>query len=350
MKRIKDYKRLKRIIQNTIETLSLDLNNMTVLTEAASGNFIVTPLITAMAGARKVYVVCKDTAYGLKDEVLEYLYDVVESFGIDRFRIQYVEDKNSIAYEVNVVTNSGHVRPIDKKFIDNLPNDSAISLMFESWEYRSEDIDIMACKKRDVPVLGVNENDSKLRIFRYVGMSVLKLLLEKNIEVFKSNIILVSSGDYLREISEVLDKNGAIVNCVDTYGHVDKNMIEEQISNCDAIVFAEQKNKKCLLSNDSEYIKIDWLINKSIEIIHIAGVLDYEGMENKGIVKYPERKIEYGYMTVTTDYVGIRPVVELNAAGLKVGQVLVEGKRKYKNSYNAIECASKNSIVMPFNY
>ncbi len=34
-----------------------------------------------------------------------------------------------------------------------------------------------------------------------------------------------------------------------------------------------------------------------------------------------------GYMTVTTDHVGPRPVVDLHAAGLKVGEMAVRCRR-----------------------
>lgn len=47
----------------------LDLNGLIVFTEAACGEFIYTPIIAAMAGAKKVYAITKDSKYASKDEV-----------------------------------------------------------------------------------------------------------------------------------------------------------------------------------------------------------------------------------------------------------------------------------------
>ena len=55
-----------------------------------------------------------------------------------------------------------------------------------------------------------------------------------------------------------------------------------------------------------------------------------------------------GYMTVTTEYAGIRPVIELHTAGLKVGQAMVEGLRKYGNAEQAKQYALTHSPAMAF--
>lgn len=351
MKRINNFHRANNLIDKSIEQLKLDLTDMTVLTEAASGNFIVTPIIALKAGAKKVYVVTRDSSYGKKTEVMEYLEDFVDAVGEKFSKIICVDDKNSVAQQVNIVTNSGFVRPIDAEFINGLPQDAALPLMFESWEYREEDIDIQACKNKNIPVLGTDESVFELRIFKYVAMSVVKLLLEADIEVFKSNILLISSGGYLQEIKQLLQDNGANVLVYDSFqASIDKQVLKKYTSSCDAIVVAEQANKETLIGMDEKHINVEWLADSNPVVIHLAGVIDYEQLDKNSICKYPDRKVGYGYMTVTTDYVGIRPVIELNAGGLKVGQALVEGMRKFQNVNIAKQYALSNSPAMKFDY
>lgn len=351
MKRINNFHRANKLIDKSIEQLKLDLTDMTVLTEAASGNFIVTPVIALKAGAKKVYVVTRDSSYGKKTEVMEYLKDFVDAIGENFSKIICVNDKNSVAQQVNIVTNSGFVRPIDAGFINGLPQDAAIPLMFESWEYREEDIDIQACKNNNIPVLGTDESVFELRIFKYVAMSVVKLLLEADIEVFKSNILLISSGGYLQETKQLLQDNGANVLVYDSFQpNIDKQVLKEYISFCDAIVVAEQANEETLIGMDGKHINVEWLADSRPIVIHVAGVIDYEQLDKNSIYKYPDKKVGYGYMTVTTDYVGIRPVIELNAGGLKVGQALVEGMREFQDVDTAKQYALSNSPAMRFDY
>lgn len=349
MKRIENFFRAEKLIYETIELLKLDLSSMTVLTEAASGNFIVTPLIAAMAGADKTYVVCQNSVYGTVEEIQAYLYELMQFFDIPYERICYIEEKKSVAERVNIVTNLGFVRPITSEFIQRLPYDAAIPLMFETWEFRDSDINMNTCKVNNIPVLGTKETDSRLKIFNYVGVSVLKLLLENGIEVFKSHILLISSGEYLDSVKKVLENNGAVIKVYNPYNKYDSlDGFKDLLEHCDAVVVAEQKHKEMLLGDESGHIQISWLLKSKPIVIHIAGLVDDNLLEENQIKKQPAKRISYGYMTVTTEYAGIRPVIELHAAGLKVGQALVEGMRKYRDVGKAKTYALKYSPAMDF--
>lgn len=339
------------MIDEIIEKLNLDLSDMTVLTEVASGNFVVTPIIALKANAERVYVTCKDSKYGTKKEVLEYLNAIIHDLNLDMKRIEYVAEKTNIAHNVNIVTNLGFVRPINAQFINRLPYDAAIPLMFESWEFRDEDIDVVACRNKKIPILGTDESSPELNIFKYVGMCALKLLLEMNIEIIKSKILLMSSGGYLEEIQSLLLKCGAQVVVYDTLKpEIDREVLRRFVYESDAIVVAEQNNKEVLIASEGKHIPIEWLLRSSPILIHIAGVLGYDILEHYAIRKHPNTRTEYGYMTVTTDYVGVRPVIDLHAGGLKVGQALVEGLRQFKDYDKAIEYAMVNSPAMKFDY
>lgn len=346
---IENYFRASKMIDEIIKKLNLDLSDMRVLTEAASGNFIITPIIALKANAQRVYVTCKDSRYGTTKEVLDYLKEIVDNLGLDMKRIEYVAEKTEVADDVNIVTNLGFVRPINAQFINRLPYDAAIPLMFESWEFRDEDIDVIACRDKKVPILGTDESVPELDIFKYVGMCALKLLLEMDIEIVKSKILLMSSGGYLEKIESLLLKCGAEVLVYDTlHPVIDRNTLRSFVHESDAIVVAEQSNNEVLITDKGKHISAEWLLKNRPIVIHIAGVLDYDILDNYEIKKYPDTRPEYGYMTVTTDYVGVRPVIDLHAGGLKVGQALVKGIRKFKDYDKAIEYALLNSPSMKF--
>ena len=51
-------------------------------------------------------------------------------------------------------------------------------------------------------------------------------------------------------------------------------------------------------------------------------------------------------MTTATDYVGPKPVIDLHAGGLKVGELLVKGMRKYQNMREAETYALGSCLAM----
>jgi len=346
MNKITDYIRVKRIICEVIEKLRLDLRGMTVLTELASGHFVVTPMIAALAGAKKVYVVAKNSRYGSVDELTDYLSEACTALGTGDC-IELTDDPFEIAGQVQIVTNLGFVRPITRPLLELLPYDAAVPLMFEAWEKRESDIDFSAADQLNIPVLGTNERASDLQIFKYVGVLAEKLLLEVGIEVFRSRIIVMSSGHFLDEISNRLALSGADVTRYNPHIEFMTPCKRSQFSQADAIVIAEQTSKELLVDYDSRHIDAETLGAISAKIIHISGLLNYELMERCKIEKHPKGSVDYGYMTVTTDYVGVRPVIELHCGGLKVGQAIVDGKRAKLKGNRLLEYAVNNSPAMP---
>src|SRR4051794_41331363 len=55
-----DPRRLVRLMREAVDRCDLDLDGLTVLTEAASGAYVVTPVLAAMAGADVVAVAAGD--------------------------------------------------------------------------------------------------------------------------------------------------------------------------------------------------------------------------------------------------------------------------------------------------
>jgi len=349
MRKIDNLLRIKRLIENAIKAFSLDLHDITVLTEAASGPFVATCLIAALAGAKKVIAITRDSEYGSAEEVIKYTQDMAEYFGVSKIVHAYDTPALFFANEADLVTNLGFVRPINSCFIKQMKKQSAISLMWETWESRKDEVDIECCFEKNIPVLGVSENDHRLQTFKYLGLLAIKLLLEENIEVFKSNILLIGSGIFGQAIRDSLTKNNAYVLHIDLSEGPFKydNEFIYFIQNADAIIVAEHSIKYPVIGGEMG-IPIEAIKERGVKVIHISGCIDYDGLTQNNIVKTPLRKVAPGYMTVTTDYVGPRPVIELHTAGLKVGEALVRGMRLFNESQKAIEYALANSPAMDF--
>ena len=62
--------RLATLIRRSVDTMSLDLRGATVLTEAATRAYAVTPVIAAVGGAARVVAVTRATRFGSVDDVI----------------------------------------------------------------------------------------------------------------------------------------------------------------------------------------------------------------------------------------------------------------------------------------
>jgi hypothetical protein len=130
--------RLVALMRRAIAATGLDLSGMTVLTEAASGAYGVTAVIAAMAGARQVHAFTRPSRYGSVSEVSDWTSQLANAAGVAEC-IDIIEEISSdILGNVDIVTNSGHLRPLTAALIDYLPGSAVIALMFEAWEFRPE--------------------------------------------------------------------------------------------------------------------------------------------------------------------------------------------------------------------
>jgi len=83
--------RMARLIQEAVDRTELDLNDLTVLTEAATGAYAVTPVIAACAGAARVLAFTRPTRYGKVEEVCRETNVLSGILGVSD-RISIVED------------------------------------------------------------------------------------------------------------------------------------------------------------------------------------------------------------------------------------------------------------------
>src|SRR5579859_5764146 len=123
--------RLVGLMTDGIERCRLRLDGLTVLTEAATGAYVVTPVLAAMAGAKKVYAIAVDTRYGTTKDIAEQTAAVATLVGVqDRIELIGAKDRNIVG-QADIITNSGHVRPIDAQTVDWMKPGTVVSLMYE---------------------------------------------------------------------------------------------------------------------------------------------------------------------------------------------------------------------------
>src|SRR5437763_2025890 len=89
-----------------VRALELDLKGKTVLTEAASGAYVVTPVLAAIAGAR-VFAFSKTTKYGKVEEVFSNTRALADSFKEFPLDIHFIDKLTPESIQqADVITNS----------------------------------------------------------------------------------------------------------------------------------------------------------------------------------------------------------------------------------------------------
>jgi hypothetical protein len=346
-----NLERCKRLTEEIIDKLDLDLSGLTVLTEAATNLFSLTAPLAAMAGARSVLVMAKGSRYGSQENAIEQTFSVAKHWKCEHI-IEVVNDLDSpkIA-DVDIVTNLAALRPLNRKFIEKLKPEAVVPLMFETWEYREEDLDLNACQEKGILVLGTNERHAEVDVLSYVGAIAIKLVLDVGVEVYRANIIVLGSGIFAQEAQKRLVSAGAdvVVIPVSIEGEYDESLLKKLLINADVLLIAEHVCKMELLGPLSKTQGKDIKrINPGVVIAHISGNVDQADLVGEEIIIYPNKFAPVGYMTVTTAYTGPAPIIRLHAAGLKVGQIMHEARINTNSQEEAIKRALSNTLCQDF--
>jgi hypothetical protein len=305
-----------------------------VLTEAATGHYCYTPLVAALAGADRVLALTRDSRYGSAQSVKEQTDALARVWGVED-RVDVVFDRGDHRLgTADVVTNLGFVRPLDEPFLRRLPGACSISLMWETWEYRPEELDLEACRKLGIAVLGTNEHHGSLHTLRYTGAIAAKLLLALEIELFRAAVVVVGGGEFARDVMDRLAAWGAYPTFIASEqlgpAHLDS------LARAEALVVAEPSHRDILIGPGGllEPAQVAHC-NPALAIAHICGGVDRQALVDLGLACAPPRFAAPPHMSVATDYLGPRPVIELHAAGLAVGAALARQRRAGRSAAEA---------------
>jgi hypothetical protein len=315
--------RVRRLISEIIRELRLDLRGLVVFTEAATGNYAVTPVIAAMAGA-EVYAIARGSRYGTAEAAKAHCRRLAQYCGVQEQVTMVTRKDPRQLGRAHIVTNLGMVRPIDESTVAMMGPQAVVPAMCEAWEVRPGDVDLEACAARGIPVMGTDEDAPDLRVFDYVGPLVQRMLMELEIEVHKSRIAVVGRDKFGRRIAAHLLKGGASVFALP---HLRGREHRRRLRDCDAIIIADYSSEETIIGRYGQITAGE--IKKSapgISIIHLCGEVDVVSLTAEGIPHYPPTGAGKRRMGLTFAALGPRPVIELHAAGLKVGEAMARAR------------------------
>lgn len=309
--------RLARLLDEAVARCRIDLRGAVVFTEAATGGYAVTPVLAALAGAERVYALTRATRYGSVAEVIDSTTALARIVGVaDRIEVMTAKCPELLA-GVDVVTNSGHVRPLDRETIGSMKRGAVIPLMYESWELRPGEVDLDACSERGVRVAGTNERHPNIDVFSYLGLQAIKLLLDAGVAVFKSRILLVCDNAFAPFIRKGLEAAEATVEVV---GALSPNGLPRDI---DAILVATTPRAAPAVGRtDAELIAAH---SKGTTVAQFWGEIDRSALDELRVPYWPIVGPKLGHMSVIPSDLGPEPIVRLQAGGLKVAEVLLRG-------------------------
>jgi hypothetical protein len=309
--------RLVRLMRRSVQECRLDLSGAVVLTEAATGPYAVTPVLAAMAGAADVVALTRDTRYGSAAEVTRQTLALAEAAGVPgRITVTTIRRPEDIS-RADVVTNSGHVRPIDEAMVALMKPTAVVPLMFEAWEAEAgrSDLDIPALRARGIAVAGTNERHPAVDVFSYLGLMAVKLLLDAGVPAYRSRIALLCDNPFLDFIVRGLAGAGAEVTAAAS--------LTELLGGPqpDALVVSMRPTGAPVLDRaELGALATHW---PDCLVAQYWGDLDRDGLAAHRLPVWPVAAPAAGHMGVLPSAVGPDPIVRLQTGGLKVAEVLL---------------------------
>ena len=326
----------KNIILNTIKKINLDLTGYVVLTEAATGHWLYTPLIAALANATKVICFTKDSRHGKTSDIIRNFKNITKYLEMDNSIKVYNKINKKLISQADIVTNSGLLRPINHEFINSMKRTAVISLMWEPWEYIGQDVDVRACWKKGICILGVNESNKILNVMSNAGDVVKKIFEINKIKIKNRKIVIVAENNSAPYIVKTLHSGGASVDCITktmtntlrkrfkVIGQdLNDLIVEPFLKSCNVILIDSYPLNRMVIGG-TEGLCISKLkkLNPKVKVVVYFGKVDNTALIKSDIACYPEKDPGLGRMNWTADILGPKIIIELNALGLKVGELL----------------------------
>ena len=353
---------LKRLSGNVMAQHSLDLSGLTVYTEAATGSYSVTPCLAALAGAR-VIALAQDSAWGDAREAADYVQRCAEFFGIrNSLEIVFAKLPEDLA-QADIITNSGHVRPLDAAVIKSLKSTAVIPMLWETFEWRPYELDLDACKARGILVMGTDEN--RLEFFPYASEMLIKLLHRAGIAVYHGHFLCLGTGPVMDATCMYMERLGANIvraawdypiNSTATCGGKIDIQNEDFLASLDAVICDERTDTRILLGSPG-LLSPELLAkaNPSCVVINRHGMVSEEELLISGLVCIPSASsAKWQSPHVTSASIGVRPVVELMAAGLAVGAAMsrarLAGLELEESARYALSHSCAQDLLPPYNW
>jgi len=344
-------RRIARIFDQAVGDYGLDLTGLVVLTEAATGPYLYTPLLAARAGAT-VRALAADSRYGLAADVAADTRAAAGRMGLE---VEVVAARTlELFASADIVTNTGPLRPLDALAVGAMAPHAVIPLMWETWEHRPDEVDLRACAARGVVCLGTRESPPPLAYDGYLAATAARMLFELGLELYKTRVLLVGAGlgDPIArglppmgcEVCWAADAPGADLPLAGLPDHW-----AAEGARYDAILLAEHRDFREILG-PAGVLTPSTLADAqpALAVGVIAGGADASALRAAGLRVFPERLRPARYMSYQPVALGPRPVLELYAAGLAVGQAMSRARKAGCSVPETIQRALRDSPAMAF--
>ena len=325
-------------MRSAIERCALDLSDTVVFTEAASGAYTVTPVLAAMAGAVQVLALARSSRYGTVEDVARATIDLARKAGVaDRVKI-ITEKRPDIIARADIVTNSGHLRPLDSAMVRSMRPTAVIPLMYEAWEFRPDDLDLAACRENWIPVAGTNERHPAIDVFPFLGMMAIRLLLDAGIAVYQSRILICCDNSFEEFLSSVLRRAGAEIHTVEELAD------RSAMTAVDAILIALRPHADPVIGEH----EADLIARRypGAIVTQFLGDINRAALARHGVTFWPLDSPAPGHQGILPSRIGPEPIVRLQCGGLKVGEIMTRARRTIvdrRSGYDAALSAAVDS-------
>lgn len=310
--------RLAQLAGEAADIMQLDLRGRTIYTEAATGAYVVTPVLAALAGAERVTAVTRTTQYGTVDDVIAETQTLAELANVrDRITITIERSPADVA-EADIVTNSGHVRPIDAEFVRWMKPEAVVPLMFEAWEIQAGrfDVDLDALHLKGIGVAGTNECHPSVGVFEHLGPMVMAQMIECGVAVRGAHVVVLCDNPFGPHIADGLRRVGAEVWIGEW-----SDVALEHPPRPDVVLVALRPRTRYVVDRSlASVIAENW---SGAIVLQFWGDIDRSALASAGVSYWPVKPPTRGHMAILPSAIGPEPIVRLQAGGLRVAQVLL---------------------------
>lgn len=299
-----------------IAALGLDLRGLHVVTEAATGDYACTAVIAALAGAR-VTAFARDTRrHGTARDAARQTLGLARLAGVDdRIEIAAAVGPAQLA-DCDILTNSGHLRPITAEMIAALPERAVIGLMFEGWEFRGDDLDLAAARARGIRIAAVNERHRDVGVFPFLGPLCLRLLQDAGFHAPGSHVAVVCDNPFASFLRDGLDRAAAEVELA-------PNIAALRPNGWDAVVISLNAATSPPLGA-ADFAALKAAAPHAI-VAQFWGDIDREAAQAAGFRVVPAQAPAPGHMGILLNALGHEPIVRLQTGGLRAAELIFRG-------------------------
>lgn len=317
-------KKLIRNIQNVIKTFELNLKDKTLIVPNPSNFPGVLTLLANYAGAKKVYTLTDDLK--TKDLILSLQQEKqweTQNIFVD-------EIKTEILNEIDIIVKSDDITYLDEKIINKLNPNTIVAYLPYNFDFNViNGIDLDYCTQKGIKIAVLNPNSKDLNLFKYISHLVLKRLYLNNIEVYKSKILILGSGEIFENLLSLLKSVGANVFAASTSKKEDKNYVLKHIVDAEALIISEYPIfQNCIIGNNC-FLDISDIVDKNpeLKIMHLCGKIEMNSLRLSGLEYYPDSIVQ-NTLNLNIKEIGFNVFCGTAAAVMKTAECLIKYPQK----------------------